>query len=391
MGKASGDFDCAHRQSVFNRGMRFIPFALLFGLAHAQSLPEMDVKNWKVEGRAKTLEVFSNEVYGKVPAGKVTSEWALDRESVILEGKVSRREYVLILGGQLKVRALAYIPVTEKKVPAFLGLNFRGNHAVETDEWITKSNEEERGQASGRWPVKMITEAGFALITIHRADFDPDEDDGFQNGVHALFDAGRTADSWGTIAGWAWGLSRVLDHLSEVSEIDETKVAVIGHSRLGKTALWAGASDERFAMVISNNSGCGGAALSKRKHGETVGRINKVFPHWFAGNFKKYNDKEETLPVDQHQLIACIAPRPVYVASASEDDWADPEGEFLALKGAASVYALWQELPFPAESWPGPGEAVGTKLMRYHLREGKHDIKAWDWERYLKAAKFLQE
>jgi len=371
--------------------MRFIPFALLFGLVHAQSLPEMDVKNWKSGGRAKTLEVFANEVYGKVPSGKVASEWALDRESLILEGKVSRREYVLTLGGQLKVRALTYIPVTGKKVPAVLGLNFGGNHTIESDEWITKSNDEERGKAVGRWPVKLITEAGFALITIHCDDVDPDKDDGFKNGVHALFSEERTASSWGTIAGWAWGLSRVLDHLSEVVEIDESKVAVIGHSRLGKTALWAGASDERFAMVISNNSGCGGAALSKRKHGETVGRINKTFPHWFAGNFKKYDDKEEALPVDQDELIACIAPRPVYVASASEDDWADPEGEFLALKGAASVYALWQESPFQAESWPKPGEAVGAKHMRYHLREGKHDITAWDWERYLKAAQFLQE
>jgi hypothetical protein len=371
--------------------MKLILFTLLFSLAHAQSLPEMDVKNWTNGGRAKTLAIFANEVYGKVPSGKVASEWALDRESLVFDGKVHRREYVLTLGGKLKVRALAYIPVTEKKVPAFLGLNFKGNHSVEVDEWITKTNDGARGENADRWPVKLIADAGFAVITIHCDDFDPDEDDGFENGVHALFSGERTGSSWGTVAGWAWGLSRVLDHLSEVSEIDETKVAVIGHSRLGKTALWAGASDERFAMVISNNSGCGGAALSKRKHGETVGRINKAFPHWFAGNFKKYDDKEENLPVDQHQLIACVAPRPVYVASASGDDWADPEGEFLALKGAAPVYALWQESPFPVDSWSKPGEAVGTSLMNYHIREGKHDIQAWDWERYLAAAKILQK
>lgn len=371
--------------------MKLILFTLLFSQAHGQSLPAMDVGNWKNGGRTKTLEVFANEVYGKVPSGRVASEWVLDRESLIFKEKVHRREYVLTLGGSLKARALAYIPVTDKKVPAFLGLNFKGNHSVEADEWITKINDEERGQKAGRWPVKMITDAGFAVITIHCNDFDPDEDDGFKNGVHALFSGERTGNSWGTIAGWAWGLSRVLDHLGEVSEIDETKVAVIGHSRLGKTALWAGASDERFAMVISNNSGCGGAALSKRKHGETVARINQSFPHWFAGNFKKYGEKEEDLPVDQHQLIACVAPRPVYVASASGDDWADPEGEFLALKGAASVYELWKESAFPVESWPKPGEEVGTGLMHYHLREGKHDITTWDWERYLAVARILQK
>lgn len=371
--------------------MKLFCFALLIGLAEAQALPEMDVTNWKAGGREKTLEVFANEVYGQVPSGKVTSEWALDRESLIFEGKVHRREYVLTLGGQLKARVLAYIPVNKKTVPAFLGLNFKGNHSVEVDKWITQTNDEERGQKADRWPVKMITDAGFAVVTVHCDDFDPDEADGFQNGVHALFKEERTGSSWGTIAGWAWGLSRVLDHLSEVPEIDETKVAVIGHSRLGKTALWAGASDERFAMVISNNSGCGGAALSKRKHGETVGRINKAFPHWFAGNFKKYDDQEETLPVDQHQLIACVAPRPIYVASASGDDWADPEGEFLALKGAGPVYGLWQGDRFEVASWPTAGEVVWDKLMHYHLREGKHDITPWDWERYLAAAKILQK
>ncbi len=354
---------------------------LLLTASLVSAEPVSDPAKWSPEARKKTLEVFAREVYGVNPSDEVSRVWKLDRESSIMEGKVVRREYLLTLGGSLTARALVFLPAGKKAVPAFLGLNFRGNHTLEEDEWITKSNEEARGKAKGRWPVKMITDAGFALVTVHCDDFDPDEDDGFKNGVHGLFPPKRDEQSWGTITGWAWGLSQVREQLEKVAEIDASKVVVIGHSRLGKTALWAGARDEKFAMVISNNSGCGGAALSQRKKGETVARINQVFPHWFAKNFRKYGDKEESLPVDQHQLIACIAPRPVYVASASKDRWADPEGEFLATKMAAPA---WGET---LSKMPGAGESAGDGKVRYHLRDGKHNITEWDWERYLEAAK----
>mgnify|MGYP006080875975 FL=1 len=372
---------CKFLLSLSNEEMK--PWLLLLTTSLMSAETVSDPAKWSSEARAKTLEVFQREVYGTNPTLKFKSEWKLDRESEVMDGKVLRREYVLTLGGSLKARALAYFPVGKKDVPAFLGLNFRGNHTLEEDDWITKSNDQPRGKAALRWPVKMITDAGFALVTVHCADFDPDEHDHFKNGVHSLFPQERDGTSWGTVAGWAWGLSRVRDQLQTVSEINAEKVVVIGHSRLGKTALWAGAIDEKFAMAISNNSGCGGAALSKRKHGETVARINKVFPHWFAGNFRKYGNNEESLPVDQHQLIACIAPRPVYVASASLDDWADPEGEFLALKMAAPAFGE------TLGEMPEAGGSVGNQKVRYHIREGKHDIKAWDWERYLKAAKEL--
>jgi hypothetical protein len=354
-----------------------------------------------------------------------------------LGGKATRKEISVYFTGRRenpKMDILVYLPHDARgPVPIFLGLNFDGNHSIQPDPGITLSKqwmrpdkdkgivnnhatEESRGKSIGRWPVEKILARGYGLATIYYGDLEPDFPEDWKMGIRSVFQVedspeqktflgwlkkrsetkpdGNDAkteqavpggDHWGAIGAWAWGLSRAMEYFETDEDIDYKRVVLMGHSRLGKTALWAGAQDERFAIVISNDSGEGGAALSRRRFGETVERINTSFPHWFCANYKKYNNNEDALPVDQHMLIALIAPRPVYVASAAEDLWADPRGEFLAAKNAEPVYRLLGKDGLETGEMPAVDQPVGGTIG-YHIRTGKHDVTDYDWEQYLNFA-----
>ena len=368
-----------------------------------------DAQAWSTRRRPEILEMFRKYVYGRAPIERPDnmSFKVFDLEKEALGGLATRKQVTVNFTGEKdgpEMDILIYLPNSgPKPVPTFVILNFGGNHTIHSDPAIKLSNswmrpsrdgvvknratEKTRGKASSRFNVEKILERRYGLATIYYGDIDPDFHDGFKNGVHPFFDklidGKRAKDAWGSICAWAWGLSRAMDYFETDNDIDTKRVALLGHSRLGKTALWAGARDERFAFVISNDSGCGGASLSRRAYGETVKRINTSFPHWFCDNFKDYNDKEEDLPVDQHMLIALIAPRLVYVASADRDLWADPKGEFLSCRGANPVYRLLGKRGLGVRRMPGLDQPVQKGSIGYHVRSGGHDLTEYDWQRYM--------
>lgn len=368
------------------------------------------IKTWEKIRRAEILKLYRDEMFGKVPGElKISDAHVWDNDDEALDGKAIRKQVGLTFrknGRELYMEVLMYLPKNITNFPIFLGYNFMGNHTVVYDpdirltaSWVRDNpafgiihnqvTEQSRGVAGSRWQIERIIAEGCGIATVYYGDVDPDHND-FENGIHPLFYTGSQNqpedDQWGSIAAWAWGLSRVLDYFETDSDIDATKVVVFGHSRLGKTALWAGATDQRFAAVISNDSGCGGAALFRRQFGETLGVMNRNFPHWLCKNIIKYNNNEGSLPFDQHMLLALIAPRPLYVASATEDLWADPRGEFLSAKYASPVYKLYELEGFPCEDMPEADFPV-TGNICYHIRSGKHDITPFDWEQYIRFAK----
>lgn len=376
-----------------------------------------DATAWNNKRRPEILELFRKYVYGRSPdqpermSFEITS---VDKQA--LGGTAVRKQVTIFFSGDKngpRMDLLLYLPAKVKgRIPVFLGLNFNGNPTVSADPGIrlgevwrrdrnapgglakVQATENMRGISASQWQVEKILAHGFGLATACYHDIDPDFDDGFQNGVQPLFyKPGQTrpaADEWGAIGAWAWGLGRALDYLETDKDVDARRVAVMGHSRLGKTALWAAAQDTRFALAISNESGEGGAAISRRIYGENVKDLNRAFPHWFCANYREFNDRVNELPIDQHMLLALIAPRPVYVASAVEDQWSDPKGEFLSGVYATPVYHLFGKKGIETDQMPALHEPVG-ETVRYHIRAGKHDVTAYDWDQYLAfAEKFLK-
>jgi hypothetical protein len=383
------------------------PYTLPSALTLLNGEPMRDAAMWNEWRRPEILHLFETYEYGRTPGPLSVRMEVVSNEpgAGVLSGLATRKQIVIHFSSGsannpagLKENLLLYIPSAHRgPAPVFLGLNFGGNHTVAADPGI-RLNEvwarqvrqipdaSTRGSGASQWQVEKILARGYALATIYYGDIEPDFDGGMRYGVRPLlFRPGQTepdADEWGAIGAWAWGLSRAVDYLETDPDIDAKKIALMGHSRLGKTALWAGAQDTRFAMVISNESGEGGASLSRRNYGEDLRHLNTAFPHWFCANYHRFTDHEPMLPVDSHMLLALIAPRPLYVASAEEDRGSDPRGEFLAAYNAGPVYRLLGKRGIGSDQMPGLHQPVGDTVA-YHIRAGKHDVTAYDWDRYL--------
>jgi hypothetical protein len=367
--------------------------------------------DWTALRRPEILALFEDHVFGKTPKPEAWGKVAFETLSVkqdALGGKAVRKLIRISLPAHPQwkgIEMMLHLPKgATKPVPCVVGTSFGGNEAVTPDTdiplssaWMragkdtgvvdNRSTEKTRGTEKERWQLELAMEKGVAVATYYYGDVEPDRNDGWKEGLRAVLSKDGPATEWkngdwGAIGAWAWGLSRLADYLQTEPGVDGKKLVVIGHSRLGKTALWAGAQDLRFGAVISNNSGEGGAALMRRNFGETTAIITKAFPHWFTSTYSNYANNEAACPVDSHMLAALAAPRAIYIASADEDQWADPKGEFLAGLLAQPVFDLFGKKGYGVTEQPGTNAPVG-ETVRYHLRAGKHDVTRYDWEQYL--------
>ena len=358
-----------------------------------------DAKEWKSYQAPRLLKIFENEIYGQAPRlPQLSASATVLAVDTVFDGLAIRSQLSVPLLDQSsspRMTIMLYLPTeATQAVDIFLGLNFNGNHSIEADDrilisdgWSAHNDSADltRGSSASRWSLQRILSRGYGVATIYHGDISTDLREGYGNNIYSYFyKDGQTepeSNEWGAIGAWAWGLRRAMDYFYR-HESSVKRVMLMGHSRLGKAALWAAAQDERAALVISNNSGCMGAALSRRAFGETVEQMNTNWSRWVCRDFHQYSGKESDLPIDQHTLISLIAPRPVYIASAEDDLWADPYGEFLGGYHANPVYHLYGKQGLPAEEQPAIHQPImGT--IGYHIRAGKHDVRDYDWQCYL--------
>lgn len=341
--------------------------------------------------REEILGLFEAHVYGAMPNDGFTTDFTVVEEGEALGGAAWRKQVKITVStqkGSSDALMLMYLPVSQSPVPVVLGLNFNGNHSVLDDPAILPSYaneldsqelEADRGAKAERWAIQDAISRGYGIATVYCNDFAPDSSKTYRSRVISLFDE----PEFKAVGAWAFGIMRGVDYLVQNESVDASRIADIGHSRLGKAALWAGANDTRIALVISNDSGNTGASLTRENKGETMKSINSIFPHWFCSQYQAYGDDTDALPVDQHMLLACIAPRQVYVANAEDDLWADPQGAWNALMASRSAFELYglEVLPY-AQSQPAIGQAMHCQSMGYHCRAGWHDVQKEDWAFY---------
>ncbi|HUR44836.1 MAG TPA: hypothetical protein VMZ27_03090 [Candidatus Saccharimonadales bacterium] len=363
--------------------------------------PVKTQKDWVKKRRPELLELFQHYMYGRMPPAPRKIQAKIERvEKDFFGGKATKKEITITYGptNLPPIHLLLVVPSLRiGPVPAFLGLNFCGNHTLVSNSdiampsgWMPKScpgcsnnvaTESGRGMQTEVWALEQSIDRGYAVAVFYNGDIEPDRPDAAE-GVRAQYKKMGQDYDWGAIAAWAWGLSRAMDYLVTDKDIDPKRVAVTGHSRNGKAALVAAAFDERFALAIPLQAGCGGTAPSRGKIGESVKAINDHFPHWFNAEFKKFNDQPERLPFDQHLLVALCAPRPVLFPNAEQDTWANWEGQFEMLKAAGKVYRLMGVDGLKGDKIPESEKLLESRLG-YYIRPGKHSMTTGDWKVFL--------
>jgi len=337
--------------------------------------------SWEKFRKSEIELLFKEYVYGISPDRFDKIEFKKSEDKAAMDGKALLRKVIVKVFKEdrfVTIHITLFLPYSRKKpMPVFLLINHRDSNTTDQSRKIR----------SAFWPAETLIDSGYAIAAFQVRDVSPDDKNKYQNGVLQMYPALLHADNgMKAIGSWAWGASRVLDYFITDKDIDAGKMIVIGHSRGGKAALWAGAQDQRFAIVISNCSGNSGAAIARRKFGETIAKINTGFPYWFSNNYKKFNEREDHLPVDQHMLIALMAPRPVYIGTAEKDLWADPYGSYLSLKYASPVYDLYKISTKAILTFPS--QPLIHSHLGFHLREGGHDLLLSDWINYIRFANY---
>jgi hypothetical protein len=366
-----------------------------------------DAKTWNQKRRPEIVQMFETQQFGRAPGRPADESFEVVEQGVpALNGKAIRKQVTIYLSKDKtwpKIDLLMYLPAAATKpVPVLLSINFGAvSNAVDDpgvkpgEVWDAKTNSRipaVKGKGFGRLDVEPLLDAGFGVATFYYGDIEPDYPTGFSNGIRARYlKTGQTqpaADEWGSIAAWSWGMSRVQDYFETDKSVDAHRVAIHGVSRLGKTVLWAGASDQRFAAVIASCSGEGGAALSRRDYGETVAHLVAPtrFPYQFAINYQKYARHVDQLPMDAHMLVALIAPRPLLLQTGNTDYWSDPKGEFLSAVAAGPVYALLGKHGLDTDVWPAAKQPILHDLG-YSMHDGGHGMVASDWDIYIEFLK----
>jgi hypothetical protein len=368
-------------------------------------------KQWTTQRRAEVVKIFEEQQYGIAPGRPSDEDFeVVDKGTAALCGKAIRRQVTIHLSkdsGWPVIHLLEYLPASagKKKVPMFLSINFGAVQAATQDPgiipqkvWDQKGAEkiEPRGPGFGRINVAAMLDAGIGVATFYYGDVDPDSLTGFANGIRAKYmkpgqtgEDDRAPDAWGSIAAWAWGMSRVEDYFETDAGVDAKRVAIHGISRLGKTVTWAGAHDQRFAAVIASCGGEGGAALSHRDFGETIAHLTAPsrYPYQFAANYAKWGGFPDKAPMDANMLLALIAPRPVLLQTGSTDYWSDPKGEFLAEVAAGPVYKLLGKQDLGTTTWPAPKQLILTNGLSYYMHDGGHGMVPSDWDIYVQFLK----